>query len=143
MFVEYMAIEDKKEAEALLDASAKTEPSEKDELYIVKENLGYQAILKMKRFKKKYTLQKWFLLLSEKGVKAKREMTTAYVLELLVTVISAILFALFVAMAVIKTDRVIVFLWLALVAFLVFLYTMWKSFIRPAISLKIVLIRMM
>ena len=48
------SLKDKKEAQALFDASLKMKPSEKDELYIVKENADYQAILKIKKFRKNY-----------------------------------------------------------------------------------------
>ena len=48
-----MTLKDKNEAQALFDASLKMKPSEKDELYIVKENADYQAILKIKKFRKK------------------------------------------------------------------------------------------
>ena len=53
MFVEYMTLMNKKEAQALFDASAKMKPSEKEKLYIVKENSEYQAVLKMKKKEQK------------------------------------------------------------------------------------------
>ena len=74
MFVEYMDIKEKKEAITFLDASAKVNPTENDKLYIVKEQEQYQAILRTKKFRKKYSEQKWFLSLRDKGIKAKREM---------------------------------------------------------------------
>ena len=61
MFVEYMALKDKKEAQSLLDASAKLKPTEQDEVYIVKEKEQYQVILKIKKCKKKFKEKKWFL----------------------------------------------------------------------------------
>ena len=91
MFIEYMAIKDKKEAESIFDASANIKPTEKDELYIVKEKDEYQAIIKIKKIRKRYNEQKWFLSLTEKGVKAKRKMTKTYLIELLVTIISVLL----------------------------------------------------
>lgn len=141
MFIEYMAIKDKKEAESIFDASANIKPTEKDELYIVKEKDEYQAIIKIKKFRKRYNEQKWFLSLTEKGVKAKREMTMTYLIELLVTIISILLVIGFGVMAFMKPDMMAVLLWFALVAFLIMLYTTWKRFFKPSVSLKIFLIR--
>lgn len=141
MFIEYMAIKDKKEAESVFDASANIKPTEKDELYIVKEKDEYQAIIKIKKFRKRYNEQKWFLSLTEKGVKAKREMTKTYLIELLVTIISVLLVVGFGMLAFMKPDMMAVLLWFALVAFLIFLYTTWKRFFKPSVSLKIFLIR--
>lgn len=143
MFVEYMALKDKKEAQALFDASAKMKPSEKDELYIVKDNSDYHAILKIKKFRKKYSEQKWLLKFDEKGVSAKREMTKAYLFELLVTVISAILFAILLAMAFIWPDIMVFFIWLSLVALFVFLFVTWRKMFKPSVVLKIFLIRIL
>lgn len=141
MFIEYMAIKDKKEAESIFDASANIKPTEKDELYIVKEKDEYNAIIKIKKFRKRYNEQKWFLSLTEKGVKAKREMTMTYLIELLVTIISILLVIGFGVMAFMKPDMMAVLLWFALVAFLIMLYTTWKRFFKPSVSLKIFLIR--
>ena len=141
MFIEYMAIKDKTEAESIFDASANIKPTEKDELYIVKEKDEYQAIIKIKKFRKRFNEQKWFLSLTEKGVKAKREMTMTYLIELLVTIISILLVIGFGVMAFMKTDMMAVLLWFALVAFLIMLYTTWKRFFKPSVSLKIFLIR--
>lgn len=141
MFIEYMAIKDKKEAESIFDASANIKPTEKDELYIVKEKNEYNAIIKIKKFRKRYNEQKWFLSLTEKGVKAKREMTMTYLIELLVTIISILLVIGFGVMAFMKPDMMAVLLWFALVAFLIMLYTTWKRFFKPSVSLKIFLIR--
>ena len=141
MFIEYMAIKDKKEAESIFGASANIKPTEKDELYIVKEKDEYQAIIKIKKFRKRYNEQKWFLSLTEKGVKAKREMTMTYLIELLVTIISILLVIGFGVMAFMKPDMMAVLLWFALVAFLIMLYTTWKRFFKPSVSLKIFLIR--
>ncbi len=143
MFVEYMAIKDKKEAQALFDASAKMKPSEKDELYIVKENSDYGAVLKLKKFNKKYSEQKWVLSLDEKGVSAKREMTKAYFFELFVTVISAILFVIFLALAFIKPDMMVIFIWLSMVALFVLLLVSWRKLFKPSVALKIFLIRVL
>ncbi len=143
MFVEYMALKDKKEAQALFDASAKMKPTEKDELYIAKDNSDYQAILKMKKFRKKYSEQKWFLSLDEKGVTAKREMTKAYFFELLVTVISAILFVTLLALAFIKPDMMVIFIWLSMVALFVLLLVSWRKLFKPSVALKIFLIRVL
>lgn len=143
MFVEYMALKDKKEAQALFDASAKMEPSEKEELYIVKGNLDYQAILKIKKYHKKYSEQKWFLTLDEKGVKAKREMNAAYLVELLITAISAILFVGFMIMAFMKPDMMVIFVWISLIALFVLLFVTWKKFFKPSVALKIFLIRVL
>lgn len=143
MFVEYMALKDKKEAQAMFDASAKMKPSDKDELYIVKNNSDYQAILKIKKFRKKYSEQKWLLSLDEKGVSAKREMTKAYFCELLVTVICAILFAILLAMAFIWPDMMVFFIWLSMVALFVFLFVTWRKMFKPSVVLKIFLIRIL
>ena len=143
MFVEYMTIKDKKEADALFDTSAKIKPTEKDELYIVKDKGEYQAVLKIKKLRKKYSEQKWILCLEEKGVKAKREMTTAYVFELLVTIISAILVVLFGIMAFVVSDMMAVLLWIALVFLFVLLFVSWKKLFKPSVSLKIFLIRIL
>ena len=50
MFVEYMTLMNKKEAQALFDASAKMKPSEKEKLYIVKESKDFDKIIKNNRF---------------------------------------------------------------------------------------------
>ena len=137
MFVEYMTLKDKKEAQALFDASLKMKPSEKDELYIVKENADYQAILKIKKFRKKYSEQKWFLRFDENGVTAKREMTKTYFFELLITAVSAIFFAVLLAMAFIKSDRMVIYVWLSLIALFVFLLVSWRKLFKPSVVLKI------
>lgn len=143
MFVEYMALKDKKEAQVLFDASAKMKPSDKDELYIVIDNSEYQAILKIKKFRKKYSEQKWLLSFDEKGVSAKREMTKAYFLEILVTIISAILFVILLAMAFIRPDMMFFFIWLSMVALFVFLLVSWRKMFKPSVVLKIFLIRVL
>lgn len=143
MFVEYMALKDKIEAQSLLDASAKLKPTEQDEVYIVKEKDEYQVILKIKKFKKKYREQKWFLYPEEKGIKAKREMTTSYIVELLVTIISAVLCVLFTAFAFVWPDKMAVLLWLALVALFILLFVSWKKLFKPSVALKIFLIRIL
>lgn len=143
MFVEYMALKDKIEAQSLLDASAKLKPTEQDEVYIVKEKDEYQVILKIKKFKKKYREQKWFLYPEEKGIKAKREMTTSYIVELLVTIISAVLCVLFTAFAFVWADKMAVLLWFALVALFILLFVLWKKLFKPSVALKIFLIRIL
>ena len=138
MFVEYMTLMNKKEAQALFDASAKMKPSEKEKLYIVKENSEYQAVLKMKKKE-----QKWMLTLDEKGVYAKREMTKGYVVEMLLTIISAVLFAVFLAMSFIKPDSMVIFVWISLVALFLGLFVSWRQLFRPSVALKIFLIRIL
>lgn len=138
MFVEYMTLMNKKEAQALFDASAKMKPSEKEKLYIVKENSEYQAVLKMKKKE-----QKWMLTLDEKGVYAKREMTKRYVVEMLLTIISAVLFAVFLAMSFIKPDSMVIFVWISLVALFSGLFVSWRQLFRPSVALKIFLIRIL
>ena len=138
MFVEYMTLMNKKEAQALFDASAKMKPSEKEKLYIVKENSEYQAVLKMKKKE-----QKWMLTLDEKGVYAKREMTKRYVVEMLLTIISAVLFAVFLAMSFIKPDSMVIFVWISLVALFSGLFVSWRQLFRPTVALKIFLIRIL
>ena len=143
MFVEYMALKDKKEAQSLLDASAKLKPTEQDEVYIVKEKEQYQFILKIKKFKKKFKEQKWFLYPGENGIKAKREMNAAYIAELIVTIISAILCVMFMAFSFIWPDNMAILIWLALVSFLIFLFVSWRKLFKPSVSLKIFLIRIL
>ena len=143
MFVEYMTLKDKNEAQALFDASLKMKPSEKDELYIVKENADYQAILKIKKLRKKYSEQKWFLRFDENGVSAKREMTKAYFFELLITVVSVILFAVLLTMAFINSDRMVIYIWLSMVSLFVFLLVSWRKLFKPWVALKIFLIRVL
>ena len=138
MFVEYMTLMNKKEAQALFDASAKMKPSEKEKLYIVKDNSEYQAVLKMKKKE-----QKWMLTLDEKGVYAKREMTKRYVVEMLLTIISAVLFAVFLAMSFIKPDSMVIFVWISLVALFSGLFVSWRQLFRPSVALKIFLIRIL
>lgn len=143
MFVEYMALKDKKEAQSLLDASAKMEPAEQDEVYIVKEKDEYQVILKIKNFRKKVREQTWFLYPEEKGMKAKREMNAAYISELLVTVISAILCVMFTAFAFVWTDKPVVWIWFSLVSLLILLVVSWRKLFKPWVALKIFLIRIL
>lgn len=138
MFVEYMTLMNKKEAQALFDASAKMKPSEKEKLYIVKENSEYQAVLKMKKKE-----QKWMLTLDEKGVYAKREMTKGYVVEMLLTIVCAVLFAVFLAMSFIKPDSMVIFVWISLVALFLGLFVSWRQLFRPSVALKIFLIRIL
>ena len=138
MFVEYMTLMNKKDAQALFDASAKMKPSEKEKLYIVKENSEYQAVLKMKKKE-----QKWMLTLDEKGVYAKREMTKRYVVEMLLTIVCAVLFAVFLAMSFIKPDSMVIFVWISLVALFLGLFVSWRQLFRPSVALKIFLIRIL
>ena len=138
MFVEYMTLMNKKDAQALFDASAKMKPSEKEKLYIVKENSEYQAVLKMKKKE-----QKWMLTLDEKGVYAKREMTKRYVVEMLLTIVCAVLFAVFLAMSFIKPDSMVIFVWISLVALFSGLFVSWRQLFRPSVALKIFLIRIL
>ena len=138
-----MTLKNKNEAQALFDASLKMKPSEKDELYIVKENADYQAILKIKKLRKKYSEQKWFLRFDENGVSAKREMTKAYFFELLITVVSVILFAVLLTMAFINSDRMVIYIWLSMVSLFVFLLVSWRKLFKPWVSLKIFLIRVL
>lgn len=143
MFVEYMALKDKKEAQALFDASVKMKSTEKDELYIVKDNMDYQVILKVKKYRKKFNEQRWFLSLNEKGVTAKREMTNAYIFEVFITIVSAILFAVLLTMAFIKPDMMVFFVWISMVALFVFLFVSWRKLFKPSVALKIFLIRVL
>lgn len=138
MFVEYMTLMNKKEAQALFDASAKMKPSEKEKLYIVKDNSEYQAVLKMKKKE-----QKWMITLDEKGVYAKREMTKGYVVEMLLTIVCAVLFAVFLAMSFIKPDSMVIFVWISLVALFLGLFVSWRQLFRPSVALKIFLIRIL
>ena len=138
MFVEYMTLMNKKEAQELFDASAKMKPSEKEKLYIVKEDSKYHAVVKIKKKE-----QKWMLTLGEKGVYAKREMTRGYVAEMLLTILSAILFVVFLAMAFMKPDSMVIFVWISLVALFTGLFVSWRQLFRPSVALKIFLIRVM
>lgn len=143
MFVEYMDIKEKKEAITFLDASAKVNPTENDKLYIVKEQEQYQAILRTKKFRKKYSEQKWFLSLRDKGIKAKREMNLAYGLELFVTILGAILGLIFVYLGFVKPDDRMIYLWLSLASLFVSLFVSWWTIFKPWVSLKIFLIRIL
>jgi len=143
MFVEYMTLMNKKEAQELFDASAKMKPSEKEQLYIVKEDSKYKAVLKMKKFRKKYKEQKWILSLDEKGVYAKREMTKGYVAEMLLTILGAILFVVFLTIAFMKPDSMVIFVWISLVALFTGLFVSWRQLFRPSVALKIFLIRVL
>lgn len=143
MFVEYMTLMNKKEAQSLFDASAKMKPSDKEQLYIVKEDSKYKAVLKMKKFRKKYKEQKWILSLDEKGVYAKREMTKGYVAEMLLTILGAILFVVFLTMAFMKPDSMVIFVWISLVALFTGLFVSWRQLFRPSVALKIFLIRVL
>lgn len=143
MFVEYMALHDKKEAQEIFDLSAKTEPNENEEMYIAKENSEYIAFLKVKKSKGRYFLQKWFLSLEKNGVNAKREMTKTYFLECFLTIISIALFILFLAMGFIKPDDKVVFLWLSMVALLIGLLISWRKLFKPFLAMKIFLIRIL
>ena len=143
MFVEYMALKDKNEATELLNSSSKLKPEDQGELYIIKDKESYQAIFKMKKIGKKYSVQKWFLYPEEKGMKAKREKSFVYSMELLATTISLVIGILFVAFAFIWPDKMAVFIWLSLVALLIFLFVSWRKLFRPWVSLKIFLIRLL
>ena len=112
-------------------------------MYIVKENADYQAILKIKKLRKKYSEQKWFLRFDENGVSAKREMTKAYFFELLITVVSVILFAVLLTMAFINSDRMVFYIWLSMVSLFVFLLVSWRKLFKPWVALKIFLIRVL
>ena len=138
MFVEYMTLMNKKEAQSLFDASAKMKPSDKEKLYIAKENSEYQAVVKIKKKE-----QKWNLTLDEKGVYAKRKMTKGYVAEMLLTIISVVLFAVFLTIAFMKPDSMVIFLWISLVALFTGLFVSWRQLFRPSVALKIFLIRIL
>ena len=141
MYIEYMEIKDKKEAEKVLDISANIQPSEKDELYIVKEENEYQAVIKIKRFRKKYREQKWLLCLEDRGITAKRERTGGFYIEWMINIFSVLLIAVFTTVSFFHSQMRASWLWLAFVAFFIFLYTTWKCFFKPSVSLKIFLIR--
>lgn len=143
MFVEYMDIKEKKEAITFLDASAKVKPAEKDKLYIVKVQEQYRAILRTRKFGKKYSEQKWLLNPCDKGIKAKREMNLAYGLELFITVLGVILGLVFVYLGFCKPDNRMIFLWLSLLYLLVSLFVSWWTIFKPWVSLKIFLIRIL
>ena len=139
MFVEYMALQNQKEATALLDASAKMETKDKEQIYILKENDKYQAIIKNKKGKE----NRWFLYPNEKGINAKREKNKAYILALLVSLISAIVCVLFTVLAFIYQDNMAIMLWLALIALLVTMLVSWRKLFNSWIALKIFLIRIL
>ena len=83
------------------------------------------------------------ITLDEKGVYAKREMTKRYVVEMLLTIISAVLFAVFLAMSFIKPDSMVIFVWISLVALFSGLFVSWRQLFRPSVALKIFLIRIL
>ena len=95
----------------------------------------------MVKIKKKE--QKWTLTLDEKGVYAKRETTSGYIAEMLLTILSAILFVVFLAMAFIKPDSMVIFVWISLVALFTGLFVSWRQLFRPSVALKIFLIRIL
>ena len=87
--------------------------------------------------------QKWMITLDEKGVYAKREMTKGYVVEMLLTIVCAVLFAVFLAMSFIKPDSMVIFVWISLVALFSGLFVSWRQLFRPSVALKIFLIRIL
>ena len=142
MFVEYMSSKDKGEAKMLLDAGAGMKPSKEDELYITKEQDAYYAVLKIKMPRKAYDEQKWKLCPEEKGLRAKREWSTGYAVDLLVSGILGLACLMAVIFSIIYvTDRLLL-LWMGMLFLLMFMLFTWKRMMKPSVALKIYLIRL-
>lgn len=142
MFVEYMVIKDKDEAEKVFNTSVGMQLSEKDEICISKAQSGFQAILKIKKICKKITEQKWDIILEDKGVRAKREWSKEYCMEILEVIICGILCLASTILAFVIKDMMVTLLWVGLVFLFIVLFITWKKLFRPLVSLKIFLIRL-
>lgn len=140
MFVEYMAIGSKEEAEQIFDAAAKRKPAETDEIYLVKEQSEYQIVLKSK--KKKAKEQRWSVNLEDKGVRAKRVGSKEYFMEQLAVILSGVVCIVAAFLALFVRAMAVTFIWIGLVFLLLFLFITWRRFFQKSIALKIYLIRM-
>lgn len=142
MFIEYMALKDKDEAKKMFDASVGVKLSEKDEIAITKQQSAYQAILKIKKFRKKIREQKWDITLEDRGVRAKRVKDKEYNMEILAVILSGLLCIVSIVLAFVIKDMMATWWWLGLVFLFITLFIMWKKLFRPSVSLKIFLIRL-
>lgn len=142
MFIEYMALKDKKEAKEVLDAGVGVKLSEKDEISITKEQSAYQVVLKIKKFRKKFQEQKWDITLEEKGVSAKRVWSKEYCMEIVEVILCGLLCIISTVLAFVIKDMMVILLWIGLVFLFIVLFVTWKKLFRPSVSLKIFLIRL-
>ena len=142
MFIEYMALKDKDEAEKLFDASVGMQLSEKDEIRIAKAQSGYQAVLKIKKFRNKITEQKWDISLEDKGISAKRVWSKEYCMEIIAVILSGLSCMVSTILAFVIKDMMTILLWLGLVFLFCFMFISWKKLFKSSVALKIYLIRM-
>lgn len=140
MFVEYMSIADKEEAEQIFETAIKMQSAETDEIYIVKEGVSYQVVLKPK--KKKAKEQRWSIILEDKGVSGQRVRTKEYWMDLLAVILSGALCIVAVFLACLIKSMTVTFIWIGLVLLLCFLVITWRRFFQKSVALKIYLIRM-
>lgn len=143
MFIEYMSSKDKSEAKMLLDASAQIKPEDKDELYIEKDKDAYKAVVKVKMPRKTYEEQKFQISIAEKGVRAKREWSAGYGIDLMFSGILGLACLLSVFFSFIQIEDRVFLLWLGLLFLLMFMLYTWKKMFKPSVSLKIFLIRLL
>lgn len=148
MFVEYMAIKDKKEAEIFFDAvcnmeKPKSDDAKKEQLYITKENSGYVATLKVKKSRKRYTEEKWTIVPKEKGVVACHNKNKGYIVDLISVILSAIGCVVSTTIGFVVPDLRVFLLWLGLVFLFLFMFLTWKKLFKPSVALKIYLIRLL
>lgn len=145
MFVEYMAVQNREEAEKLFEMYLKCPKektdSEKFKIVSNKEKNGYVFSLKNKKGKKEQHV--WNISLKEKGACAKREKTSGYVYSIVWLVLFGLLCAGCMGSAVFFPGLRLFFIWVSLLFFLFFLYVVWVKIFRPGIALKICLIRML
>lgn len=141
MFVEYMAITGKEEAEQLFDAAAKMQSVETEEIYIVKEGVSYQVVLKPK--KKKAKEQRWSIILEDKGVRGQRVQTKEFWIEMLVVILCGVFCIVAAMLALFIKTMTVTFIWIALVLLLCFLFISWRRFFQKSVAIKIYLIRML
>ena len=148
MFVEYMAVKDKKEAEVFLDAvcnmkKSETDEIKKEELYLTKENSVYLATLKVKKSRKRYIEEKWTIVPKEKGVIACHNKNKGYIVDLISVILSAIGCVVSTTIGFMIPDLRVFLLWLGLVFLFIFMFITWKKLFKPSVALKIYLIRLL
>ncbi len=143
MWIEYMAVRDRAEALELMKACADMKPAEKDEIYIVKEQEDFFAVLKIKKFRKKIKEQKWALKIEDKGIWAERSNKKEEISEWVTTILFVILSLLFIGVSFLFPVWRIAFIWVGVLFLFFFMFFSWKKLFKPSVSLKIFMVRLL
>ncbi len=140
MKIEYMEAKSKKEAEEFLSEYAKLELDEKHKVYIQKENDQLKVLLKVNKKKK---IKSYNLELGENALYVRCENHKEYMMEIVCAILFLMLcIGFFVCAMLLPTWRMI-FAWSGLFFLFLFMFYTWKKWLKPNISLKIFLIRLL